>query len=373
MLREHPDVVDLTVAVPDPSPVVSETLNDSTIVAEANRQVLRGSGYYPHGFPPLRRAMAGILTRNGLPTTVDQLIITSGAQQAISLAMTGFVGVGDSVVVEEFTFPGALDSLAVRGGTAVPARLGDGGVDVHHLEQLVAGVTPALAYLIPTFNNPTGTVVGGAARRHLARFISESGTMTIDDLTLAELDYVDPAPPPLAALEPDAPIITVGSMSKVFWGGLRIGWLRAHPNIVDRLAGLKAFADMGTSAPTQALAVAILERYDEARAWRNRQLSRSLDAMLDAVARRLPDWEWRSPEGGPHLWLRLPEGDATALSHLAMRRGLALVSGALLAADEREQSQHIRIPLYRSPEELTAAVELLAAIWGDWSATRGVA
>ncbi len=347
LLREHPDVLDLTVAVPAAAPPVLSRLErplDLSVVAE-------GHGYFPHGYPPLRSAMADILSRNGLPTADDELIITSGAQQAIALAVSGFVSAGDSVLVEEFTFPGALDAIAIRRAHASGVRLHSDGVDVQELQRQIAEVSPALVYLIPTFNNPTGAVVRGAARSHLARVLAESGTPAIDDLTLSELDYGEPAPPPLAALEPDAPIISVGSMSKVFWGGLRIGWLRAHPNIIDRLAGLKAFADMGTSAPTQAIALQLLEHYDATREWRKGQLAASLEAFDRSAKKRLRGWSWRLPEGGPHIWLGLPDGDATSFSHFALRHGLALVSGSLLAAAEIE-SGHIRLPLYRSPDEL---------------------
>ena len=121
--------------------------------------------------------------------------------------------------------------------------------------------SPRLLYLVPTFHNPSGTLLEGSDRRRLARAVAESNVTTVDDVTLADLDYGTPAPPHLAALEPDAPIITVGSISKVFWGGLRIGFIRAHPTVISHIAGVKAISDLGSNAPAQVSAVAMLEHY----------------------------------------------------------------------------------------------------------------
>ena len=131
--------------------------------------------------------------------------------------------------MEEVTYPGALDISTARGGDLVPVGVGEHGVDVAAFDRELIHGPPRLAYLVPTFHNPTGALLDLTGRQHVVRTVTETQVMTIDDLTLAELDHRGSAPPPLAALAPDAPIISVGSLSKVFWGGLRIGWVRARP------------------------------------------------------------------------------------------------------------------------------------------------
>ena len=246
LMRNHPDVVDLTVAVPDAAPVVAEVMSDPSAFLDDPAAVTAGHGYFPAGYQPLREALAPVLSRNGLPTSPEELMVTSGAQQAISLVAQATIRAGDRVVVEEFTYPGALDLATSSGAVLTPVPIGPHGVDLAAFDRETAAGNARLAYLVPTFHNPTGAVLDFPSRQHLVRTIAEQRVTTIDDLTLAELDFVSPAPPPLAALAPEAPIISVGSMSKVFWGGLRIGWVRARQPVIDHLVGFKASADLGT-------------------------------------------------------------------------------------------------------------------------------
>lgn len=366
LLNDHPDVLDLTVAVPGPAPSVTQMLEGGGSIGD----VLTTHGYHVAGYPPLREALADRLTDNGLPTISEQLMITSGAQQAIALAVQGSVRPGDGVVVEEVTYPGTLDALTTRGAAPIPVPVTAEGLDVGRFESIVRSKRPQLAYLIPTYHNPTGTVVRGPARQHLARVIGEHRISTIDDLTLWELGFVGDTPPPLAVLAPDAPIVSVGSLSKVFWGGLRIGWLRAHPTVVERLSGLKASMDLGTSAIVQAMGHELLvDHYEPTLAWRLDQLQSSLRSAMRSKARHLPDWGLVEPDGGPHLWMRLPDGgDAVAFSHRALRSGLAVVAGPLLAADDASGIDHVRLSLYRTPAVLDRAMRMMGDVWADQSA-----
>jgi DNA-binding transcriptional MocR family regulator len=366
LMRAHPDVIDMTVAVPQAAPVVRDVLADPSVAGVDLDRAIEGHGYYPAGYPPLREALAQILTGNGLPTAPDELMVTSGAQQAISLVARATVGDGETVVVEEVTYPGALDLVTSRGAELAPVPITTRGIDVDALTRVIDTNAVRLVYLVPTFHNPTGSVLELSSRQRLVDTLSEHRVTTVDDLTLHELDHGDPSPPPLAALGPDAPIISVGSMSKVFWGGLRVGWVRARPPVIEHLIGFKTSADMGTSAIAQVVATASLTRYDETRRWRNQRLARSLETLVNAIGELLPDWDWQAPAGGPHLWVGMPPGgDATTLSHAALRKGLALVPGTLLAADESRAHDRIRLPLYPDGEALVAAVRIMAATWNE--------
>ncbi len=359
LMRDHPDVVDLTIAVPEAAPIVTDVLAEPTKHIDRSL-ITQGHGYEPRGDESLRTALAETLTGNGLPTSPDQLLITTGAQQAISLLVRGLTRPGDAIGVEETSFPGAIDAISVSGARAVPINMTEAGLDPSHLEEVVRTERPRLLYLVPTFHNPTGTLLSGRDRRRVAGFVAEHQVTTVDDLTLAELDFGQPAPPPLAALEPDAPIISIGSMSKVFWGGLRIGWLRAKPNIISHLVGLKTAADLGTAAPMQRMAAAMLGHYETTREFRNEQLVTSLTRAMDALSRHLPDWTWVPPLGGPHLWLKVPDIDSPAFSHRLLQNGVAVVPGPLLTVDGQSARDHIRVPFYLPPATLELAIERMA-------------
>jgi DNA-binding transcriptional MocR family regulator len=201
---------------------------------------------------------------------------------------------GDAVAVEQVTYPGIIDAVA----------------------HLVGVHKPRLAYLIPTFQNPTGRLLLDQGRRALLDLVHRHPHTTfVEDYMLGELDHGSPAPAPLAALAPDRTnLLTVGSLSKLVWGGRRVGWLRAPAPVVRRLAANKAVADLGSGAPGQVVAAHLLRaEHAQLRRWRNRQLAASLDALTEALARLLPDWRWRRPDGGQTLWVRLPGADARAL------------------------------------------------------------
>jgi DNA-binding transcriptional MocR family regulator len=369
LLDEHRDIIDLTVAVPDAAPFVREvTSNPGRFLSGS--EVASGHGYYPQGYPPLREAVAKILTDSGLPTTNGQLIITSGGQQAISLAIRGLTRPGDRIGVEEVSFPGAIDAIRLSAASLVPVPHTENGVDLGSLDEVLDGNPLRLLYVIPTFHNPTGATLSLPDRKRLVATIVATGTTTIDDMTLSDLDFSGLEPRPLATIDPDAPIISVGSLSKVHWGGLRVGWLRANESLIAYLAGVKATADLGTSAVSQVIAGILLERHQETREWRNARLEESLDACAAALESLLPEWRWRRPGGGPELWIELPGTDTMAFAQLMMRHGVGVVAGSLLAARPGVGSNHIRIAYYRPPDDMIEAVQRMAAVWRTLPAPR---
>ncbi len=367
LLRDHPGVLDMTVAVPNAAPIVASVLGDPAAHMPDVGVLHEGHGYYPAGHPALRNALAEQMSNAGLQTEPNEILITSGAQQGISLVMRALLRPGDVVGMEEVTFPGALDALSSIGGRTAPIEMGPSGLNVDSAERVVEHDRPRLLYVVPTFQNPTGTLLEGSDRARLARLIAGSNTSTIDDVTLSDLDHGSTTPPHLAAFEPDAPIITVGSMSKVFWGGLRVGWVRARPAVIAHLAGIKATSDLGSNASVQAAAVTILRHREETRSWRKAALARSLAALGEALAQRLPEWEWEAPVGGPYLWIRLPNIDASAFVQLAVRHGVIAVAGPLLASAPNVALDRIRLPFYLEPEKLELAVHRLSKAWASRS------
>lgn len=161
-------------------------------------------------------------------------------------------------------------------------------------------------------------------------------------------------------------MISVGSVSKVFWGGLRIGWIRARESVITLLASHKVSHDLATSAPAQVIALAAIDHHEEVRAWRNRLLAASTEVLGNQIDQYLPEWTWVPPAGGPYAWLRLPGADTTDFAQLALRKGVAIVPGSVLAARPGIASDHIRLPLYPSPEELIRAVTMLQDVWCEY-------
>jgi len=365
MLEASAVSFDLTLATVECAPQVAAALDDpaSVLPAAARRALTAGTGYLPYGLPALRAAIADLLAaRHGVPADPAQIIVTTGGQQALDLLVRCETGAGRAVVTEDPTFPGVLDALHRSAARLVGVPPGD----VPRLAAAVAAHAPSLVYLIPTHQNPVGSVLSGGARDTVAALARRHPDVTfVDDLTLAELPLSDSAaPPPLAALAPDAPnIVTVGSLSKLYWGGLRVGWVRAAAGVADRLAAAKAAADLGSTAYQQGLAAALVtERHDEIVKWRAGWLRPRYDAAAAALRAALPGWTWTPPSGGLTIWARLPdELDSDAFAQAALRRGVALVPGRLLSAGDGGRA-HLRLAFTLPPEHLTAAIATLGEI-----------
>jgi DNA-binding transcriptional MocR family regulator len=292
--------------------------------------------------------------------------VTNGAQQGLALAAALYVRPGDAVLLESPTYLTAIDLLRGAGGRLHGVATGPEGVDLLALRDAVVRHAPSLVYLVPTFHNPLGTVMPDAARAAVAALAAEHGFALVEDEALAELAFDDePTPPPIARWAGDGPVLTVGSTSKVWWGGLRVGWVRAPAELVLRLARLKTVADIGSSLPSQVIAVRLLQDFDRWREERRRVVRASYDALAELLARHLPTWTYAPPRGGLCLWARLPCGDASELAQVARRHGVSIVPGHL-AGPEGGHADRVRLPLTLPPDVLEEGVRRLAAAWAAY-------
>jgi DNA-binding transcriptional MocR family regulator len=337
---------------------------------EADLAVLsQGPGYEPLGYPPLRRAIAQYVTRRGLPTTPEQILVTSGAQQALHLTALLAIRPGDPVLVENPTYPGALDAFTAAGARLSSVGVGAQGTDVSALAAQLARQSFRLVYLIPTFHNPVGGVLPASGRRTVARLVQQHRTLLVDDQTLAALDFGTPPPPPIASFAPDASILTIESLSKLGWGGLRVGWIRAPEPLIAQLGRLKAVVDLGSAVPAQIVATRLLEQFDAVQAARRAVLVARRDAASALLARHLPTWTWEQPQGGLCFWIRLPSGDATEFAQVALRHGVSLVAGPVAAVDD-SCGAYLRLPFGRQPTELAQGIARLATAWAAYTTVR---
>jgi DNA-binding transcriptional MocR family regulator len=364
---------DLSVAAVDCAPQVTAALQEpGAVLSQPERvRLTAGTGYLPYGLPGLRATVAWMLsTFHGIPTTADQVLITTGAQQALDLLLRCEATPGSAVVTENPTYPGFIDALYRSGARPVGAPPGD----MARLADAVTVHRPALAYLIPTHQNPTGLVLPAAERHEIVALARRHADVTfIDDMTIAELPLgidrsgakgVMDGPPPLAALAPRLPnVVTVGSFSKTYWGGLRLGWVRAPEGIIARLAAAKAAADLGSPAFTQGLIAALIRSsHEEIIAYRADWARQRYAALAAALTAFLPDWSWTRPAGGLDVWARRPgDADSGVFAQAALQGGVAVVPGRLLSISG-ERSPWVRLAFTLLPGELTTAVKALAAV-----------
>ncbi|WP_405855317.1 aminotransferase class I/II-fold pyridoxal phosphate-dependent enzyme [Streptomyces sp. NBC_00090] len=223
---------------------------------------------------------------------------------------------------------------------------------------------PALAYVVPRFQNPTGTVLPPLAGRRLVEAANALGVPLVDDEVLADLAFAPgPREPSLSAY---GEVIAVGSLSKVVWGGLRIGWVRGPAPLVARLARLKALHDLGSDLPSQLVATRLLDDFAPVLASRTAAVRAGHDHLRAELARLLPAWSCAPATGGQTLWVRLPHGDGVSFAQLALRHGVAVLPGATTDA-LGGSLRHLRLHFLAPTEVLTEAVRRLAAAWAEYT------
>ncbi|MDD9347995.1 PLP-dependent aminotransferase family protein [Mumia sp.] len=324
---------------------------------------LAQTGYETVGVPVLRELVAQRYADRGLPTDPDQILVTSGAQSALNLVSRTLAARGDRVVVESPTYPNAIDSLR-RTGLRVLGVPHDGHrLDLDALAAAVRAAPVAWAYLIPDFQNPTGALMDDIMRHEVASILRRSTTVPIVDETMLDLalDVEERAMPvPLAAHHPGA--ITLGSASKSFWGGLRIGWIRAPHAVVPRLVAARETFDIGTPVLEQLAVAELLRVREEVLDERRDTLRARRSALRTAVTARLPDWSLNSPAGGLSLWVRLPRRASSRLVVAAEAQDLLLTAGPRFYADGGGESA-LRLPYDRSTGAIDDAVDRLALAW----------
>ncbi len=336
------------------------------LTAAENERLLSTRLYHPFGLPALRQTIAEQYSAAGLDTSADQILVTSGAQQGIMLIANLLLQRGDSALVEDPCYFGALEAFRGLGARLATLTTGQNGVEPQAFgEALAAG--PRLAYLTPTFQNPTGSVMPASARREVVLLASKRKVPVIDDRTLAEISMEGVSVPPLAAWDPNGTVLTVGSLGKLMWAGLRIGWIRAARHLIERLVRLKMACDLGTALPTQALAIKLLAFHEHAVALRRAELRGKRDLVAGLLREHLPEWEFTVPAGGLFLWIRLSGGDSAELAQVAMRHRLVLLPSSNMSAEQRHGNM-LRVPFLLEETELREGVQRLIAAWREYAA-----
>ncbi|GGR19437.1 PLP-dependent aminotransferase family protein [Streptomyces netropsis] len=297
-------------------------------------------GDYPAGLPALRQALADRYTARGIPTMPEQIMVTTGAMGAVAAICRLFAGRGERVAVESPSYANVLQLMREAGTRLVPVAMADrlAGWDLPAWRQVLRDAAPRLAYVIADFHNPTGALAPEEQRRELVEAARAAGTLLIADETMSDL-CLEPdveLPRPVCAFDPaGSAVITVGSASKTFWAGLRIGWVRAAPDVIRSLVAARAYADLGTPVLEQLAVTWLLdtEGWDASIDIRRTQTRENRDALVDALGRHLPDWEFTVPKGGLTLWVRTGGLSGSRIAEAGERLGVRVPSGPRFGVD----------------------------------------
>ncbi len=294
------------------------------------------------GYQPLREQLAAFMASKGVAALApEELIVTTGSQQALDLIGKTLLNPGDKVIVEGPTFLATIQCFRLYGAELISAPIDGEGVQAERLEQLIAEHRPKLVYVIPTFGNPSGALLNLERRKKLLQLAVQYQTVLVEDDPYGDL-YFDAAPPPsLLALSAQVPgsrdwLVHCGSLSKVLSPGLRLGWMIAPPELLAKATMCKQFSDAHTSTFAQATAAqylragrmpATLERVRQVYAERAQAMGAALRQELGSAI------DFVAPQGGLFIWARLTGAggalaDGQQLAQRAIAEGVAFVPGA---------------------------------------------
>lgn len=357
------DMIDMGVAA-SAAPV--ELVPAARAAADDLPRFLGSAGYHPTGLMELREAVAEAYTARGVATSFEQILITSGTQQALDLVLRLSVPAGAPVLVESPTYPNALAALSARRARISTHGLDAGsGWDGELLLAALRQTRPRLAYVIPEFQNPTGHLMPTALRERLVAAAHSTGTELVVDESFVDLPLdSDEMPPPVAVFDRHSRVVSIGGMSKAYWGGLRIGWVRASAPLVQRLAALRVGVDMASPVLEQLVAVHLLQDAPAIVAARRAQLAFRRDALIKALHEHLPEWRFTIPRGGVTLWAELDGPISSALSRAAEDVGVRLAPGPRFGLDGTLE-RFVRLPFTLAADDLTEAIRRIASVRHD--------
>ncbi|HEY8284544.1 MAG TPA: PLP-dependent aminotransferase family protein [Chloroflexota bacterium] len=335
----QPEVISFAGGLPasDYFPVEGLRASFDAVIREQGASALQ---YGPtEGHAPLRAWVVEHLAKRGIHTSVEEVLITTGSQQALDLLGKALLAPGSPMVVEAPSYVGALNAFLPQQPTFVPVPMDDEGLRVDLLDAALdqAGRSAALLYSVATFQNPSGCTMSLARRQALLSVATRRSLPIVEDDPYGELRFAGPEVPPLRALPGGEETVYLGTFSKILAPGLRVGWTVAPKPLIERLVMAKQAADLHTDSLAQRALLHFCTHNDLAahieqlqEVYRERR-----EAMLDALAQYLPaDAGWTKPEGGLFVWVTLPAGvDSAVLLREALRQKVAFVPGAAFHVD----------------------------------------
>ena len=316
-----------------------QTAVDEVLAHQAGAALQYGA---TEGYQPLREQLSAFMATKGAKDVApEQMIVTTGSQQALDLIGKTMINPGDKVIVEGPTFLATIQCFRLYGAEVISAPVDSEGVQPDALEKLIVEHQPKLVYLIPTFGNPSGATLTLERRKKVLELAVKHQVLLVEDDPYGDLYFGDAPPPSLLALSPSVPgsrewLAHCGSLSKVLCPGLRIGWLIGHPDLLARATMCKQFSDAHTSTYAQATAAQYLQSgvMPQTLARVRSVYAERAKAMGDALRSELGDAvEFVQPKGGLFMWVKLTgargqESNANELAKRAIAEGVAFVPGA---------------------------------------------
>ncbi|MFL9651848.1 MocR-like pyridoxine biosynthesis transcription factor PdxR [Exiguobacterium chiriqhucha] len=314
----------------------------------------------------LREAMVGYLEKIDIPTSSDQILVTSGSQQGIDLIARTFVGPGDVIIMEAPTYPGAIDAFRGRGAIVLTVPVDNEGMRVDLLHDLCDKYKPKLIYTVPTFQNPTGTVMPIKRRRQVLELAKSMHCLIVEDDPCSEIYFEKKPPASLKSLDQDGHVIYLKGLSKILAPGCRIGVLTASGSIFKRLVAAKANADLGSPLLTQRAITPFItsKRMMEHLKKLRTALKVRRDLALGILSKYAPEEVyWFVPKGGLNLWITFPDWfDTEYLMLEAKKQHITFLPGSACYPSEQE-NHHFRISYsYVNEQQLEQGIKIICDI-----------
>src|SRR3954470_12156452 len=346
-ITARPEVISLAGGPPD-----TRSFPPDTFAAVANRiaaeQCAKALQYGPtEGLPETIECIAEVMAAEDMRVDPDDVMVTSGGQQAIDLVTRALIDPGDVIVAEAPTYPGAVPSFSSYQADVVQIEMDDEGMRIDLLEETLDrlerdGRTPKFVYTVPTFQNPAGVTMSVPRRRRLVEIAREREMLVLEDNPYGLLRYEGTPVPTLRELDGGEYVMYLGTFSKILSPGIRLGWILAPPPVLHHVNMGKQAADLCSSTLSQLM----VQAYFEQTRWRDyvdtvkESYRARRDTMLDALAEHFPPQaEWTRPQGGLFVWATLPDFiDTTDLLARALRENVAFVPGAAAFLDGRGHS-----------------------------------
>jgi len=376
-LTQKPEVISFAGGLPAPDVFPLDRFQ------EACRRVLELNGHMAlqygasEGYEPLREMIARHIARYGIKARTENVMITSGSQQALDLIGKLFINRGDRVLVEAPTYLGALQAFNVYGAEYISVKSDNDGLCTEQLEEPLR-MGPKFMYVLPNFQNPGGTTLSEGRRHQLVLLADKYGIPIVEDDPYGQLRYEGEHIPPLVVIDREnlrrdsgysiGNVIYLSTFSKTLAPGLRLGWIVAPPDVITKFVQLKQGADLHTSTFAQVLAYEVARDnfLDEHVKLIRKVYRERRDAMLEALKKYFPaEVTWTHPQGGLFLWVTLPEGmDCEKLFQTALKENVAFVPGDSFYAGNgfsKEGKRHMRLNFsYVQPDKIREGIRRLA-------------
>lgn len=374
-LTQRPEIISFAGGLPAPDVFPAQRFQEAcrkVLETNASQALQYGA---TEGYEPLREMVARHIERYGIKARVENVLITSGSQQALDLIGKLLINAGDHVLVEAPTYLGALQAFNVYGADYVSVPCDEDGLRTDLLEKpLRSG--PKFMYVLPNFQNPGGTTLSEGRRHELVLLADKYGIPIIEDDPYGQLRYEGEHLPPLVVLDREnlrrdngysiGNVIYLSTFSKTLAPGLRLGWMVAPPEVISKLVQLKQGADLHTSTFTQIVAYEVAKDgfLDEHVKLIRKVYRERRDAMLASLKEFFPsEASWTHPKGGLFLWVTLPEGmDCQKLFQAAVQENVAFVPGeSFYASNGHEGNRHMRLNFsYVPPEQIREGIRRLS-------------